>query len=73
MDIETHRARIIGPVSYRAATGRKQNIPIGPCLLESIGGSSIDIIWGERGQRCVALPIEDIEEAKDQGHLVFLD
>ncbi|CAN5276971.1 hypothetical protein BH11PSE10_BH11PSE10_17740 [soil metagenome] len=73
MDITTHRARITGPVSYRAGTGRKQNIPIGPCLVESVGGRSIDIIWGVRGQSSVALPIEEIEAAQDQGHLVLLD
>lgn len=73
MDITTHRARIVGPVSYRAGTGRRQNIPIGPCLVESLGGRSIDIIWGSRGQSSVALPVEEIEAAQDQGHLVLLD
>ena len=73
MDITTHRARIVGPVSYRAGTGRRQNLPIGPCLVESLGGRSIDIIWGSRGQSSVALPVEEIEAAQDQGHLVLLD
>jgi hypothetical protein len=73
MDITTHRARITGPVSYLSGSGRKQNIPIGPCLLESLGGHSIDIIWGARGQSSVALPIEAIEEAQDNGHLVLID
>ncbi len=73
MDITTHRARIVGPVSYRAGTGRRQNIPIGPCLVERLGGRSIDIVWGSRGQSSVALPIEEIEAAQDQGHLVLLD
>lgn len=73
MDLTTHRARIVGPVSYRAGTGRRQNIPIGPCLVESLGGRSIDIIWGSRGQSSVALPVEEIEAAQDQGHLVLLD
>ena len=73
MDITTHRARIVGPVSYRAGTGRKQQIPIGPCLVESLGGRCIDIIWGARGQSSVALTIEEIEAAQDHGHLVLLD
>ena len=73
MDITTHRARIVGPVTYRAGTGRRQNIPIGPCLVESIGGRSIDIVWGTRGQSSVALPVEEIEAAQDHGHLVLLD
>jgi hypothetical protein len=73
MHITTHRARITGPIPYRAGTGRKQNIPLGPCLVESLGERSIDIIWGERGQSSVALPIEEIEAAQEQGHLVVLD
>lgn len=73
MDITTHHARITGPVSYLSASGRRQNIPIGPCLVESIRGRSIDIIWGARGQSSVALPSEAIEAAQDQGHLVLLD
>ncbi len=73
MSITTSFARITGPVSYRADTGRKQNIPIGPCLLESIDGQSVDVIWGAQGQRSVALPIDEIEAAKQHGHLVLLD
>jgi hypothetical protein len=73
MDISTHRARITGPVPYLAGSGRKQNIPIGPCLIESLGGRNVDIIWGVRGQSSAALPIEEIEAAKDLGHLVLLD
>ena len=73
MDITTHRARITGPVPYRSGSGRKQNIPIGPCLVERLGGRSIDIIWGTRGQSSVALPVAEIEAAQDLGHLVLLD
>jgi len=73
MDITTHHARIVGPVSYRAGSGRKQNIPIGPCLVERLGGHSIDIVWGARGQSSVALPVEEIAAAQDHGHLVLLD
>jgi hypothetical protein len=69
----THRARIVGPISYRAGTGRKQNIPIGPCLVEHHGGRSIDIVWGARGQSSVALPIMEIEAARERGDLVLLD
>lgn len=73
MDVTTHRARITGPVHYLEGGGRKQCIPIGPCLVESFGGHCIDIIWGSRGQSSVALRIEDIEAAQDLGHLVLLD
>jgi hypothetical protein len=73
MDITTHRARITGPVPYRSGSGRRQTIPIGPCLVEWLGDRQIDIIWGARGQSSVALPIEEIERARDDGHLVLLD
>ena len=73
MDITTHHARITGPVSYLSGSGRRLNIPIGPCLVERLGGRSIDIIWGARGQSSVALPVEEIEAAQDHGHLVLLD
>ena len=73
MDIRTHHARITGPVPYLAGNGRKQHIPIGPCLVEKLGGRSIDIVWGARGQSSVALPIEEIKSAQDHGHLVLLD
>ena len=73
MAIKTQRARVVGPISYRAGTGRMQHIPIGPCLVEQLCGRSIDIIWGARGQSSVALPIEEIEAAQTEGHLVLLD
>jgi hypothetical protein len=73
MDITTHCARITGPVSYRADSGRSQDIPIGPCLVQSVGGPCVDIVWGDSGQSSVALPIEAIKAARDHGHLVILD
>jgi hypothetical protein len=72
-DSEVHRARIVGPVSYWAGAGRKQNIPVGPCLIERVGGQSIDVIWGARGQRSVSLSVEEIEAAREGGNLVLLD
>jgi hypothetical protein len=71
--VTQHRARITGPVPYRSGSGRTQNIPIGPCLVEGLGSRSIDIIWGLRGQSSVALPVAEIEAAQDHGHLVILD
>lgn len=73
MHMTTHRARILAPVSYRAASGRKQTIPIGPCLVEGLDARLIDIIWGARGQSSASLPIEDVKAAQDLGHLVLLD
>ena len=72
-ELTTHRARIAGPVMFSAGTGRKHKIPIGPCLVEGLGSRSIDIIWGQRGQRSVALPAKEIQAALCQGHLVMLD
>jgi hypothetical protein len=73
MNITTHRARIVGPIPDETGSGFKQNIPIGPCLVESIDGRAIDIVWGEHGQHSVALPFEAIEAAQDEGYLVLLD
>ena len=73
MDITTHRARITGPVSYRAKGGPLQHIPIGPCLVESLGDRTIDIVWGAQGQRSAELTIEAMTAAQDHGHLVLLD
>ena len=73
MDITTHSGRITGPVPYLAGSGRRQHIPIGPCLVENLGGRSIDIIWGSRGQSSAALPVEEVEAARNHGHLVLLD
>ncbi len=72
-DMSTHRARITGPVAYLADGGRKQRIPIGPCLVEKLGEPSIDIIWGARGQSSVALSAEAVRAATAHGHLVLLD
>lgn len=73
MSITTHSARITGPVSYLAAGGHHQQIPIGPCLVESEGGPSVDIIWGEQGQSSAALSIEALKAAWATGTLVMLD
>jgi hypothetical protein len=73
MESTTHLARITGPVPYLAGSGRQQNIPLGPCLLETTNGRSVDITWGARGQSSVALTIEQILAAKEHGCLVLLD
>jgi len=73
MDLTTHSARIIDPDSYRLDTNRLQNIPTGPCLVESLNGRLIDIIWGTRGQNSVALPIEMIKATHDDRHLIWLN
>jgi len=69
----TKSARITGPVSYTAANGHAHNIPLGPCLVERLDDRLIDIIWGTQGQRSAALPLEEVESARQQGNLLLLD
>jgi hypothetical protein len=73
MTYTTHIARITGPVPYLAGSGRRCNIPMGPCLLESNGDRLVDIIWGTRGQMSAALPSEEVQAAQEQGNLLVLD
>jgi hypothetical protein len=74
MDITTRSARITDPIPFHAEHGRKQSIPIGPCLIEAVGGQpSVDIIWGARGENCATLPIEEVQAAQSHGHLILLD
>ncbi|RPH46450.1 MAG: hypothetical protein EHM87_02015 [Burkholderiales bacterium] len=73
MELTTRPARIVDPISYRVRPGCLQTIPVGPCLLERVDGRSIDIVWGEDGQRSAMLPVEAIEAARADGHLVVLD
>ena len=73
MTITTHSARITGPLSYLAESGQCQQIPVGPCLVESGGGQSVDIIWGDQGQSSAALPVEAMTAAQACGTLVLLD
>jgi hypothetical protein len=73
MELNTHRARITAPIAYRTGKGRKQNIPVGPCLVESMGQPSVDVIWGQHGQCSAALPSAEVVAAQQQGHLVLLD
>jgi len=68
----TQSARITGPVHYRTDDGRSHDIPLGPCLVEQLDDRSVDIIWGANGQRCVALPVEVVASAREQGNLLML-
>lgn len=69
----TYSARIVGPVPYAAKDGRKQNIPLGPVLVEAKDGGVFDIIWGINGQNSTALAVDAIEAATTAGSLVRLD
>lgn len=69
----THSARVTGPIAYLSASGKRFNIPLGPCLVEEIDGVAVDIVWGARGERSTALPIQALEAAEENGNLVLLD
>ncbi len=69
----THSGRITGPVHYSGEGGDDAVIPLGPCLVEQIDGRSVDIFWGESGDKSAALSFEALEAAEDKGHLVVLD
>ena len=66
-------ARITGPIRYKAEDGQSHDIPLGPCLVEQLDDSLIDIIWGTSGQRSAVLPVEDVKSAAEQGNLLLLD
>jgi hypothetical protein len=69
----THRARITGPIAFETGVGDRQHIPLGPCVVEGLDDQSFDIIWGQYGQKTASLPLEAMQSARDQGHLVLLD
>jgi len=74
MSISTTRsARITGPVAFETAGGERQHIPLGPCLVDSNDGRSVDIIWGLHGQKSAELSLAALREARDSGSLVLLD
>jgi len=41
--------------------------------VEQLDGRSVDIVWGESGDKTAALSFEALEAAEDRGHLVVLD
>ena len=73
MALTTYMARIIGPVAYRAASGKQLTIPLGPCLVEQGDEERVDVIWGAQGQNSATLPLLELESAEHLGHLVLLD
>lgn len=70
---QLHNARVTGPVTYVAASGRHLKIPLGPCLVEQVDENLVDIIWGARGQRSTSLPVSEVATAAESGRLVLLD
>ena len=71
--VVTHIGRVNGPVIYWEVSGSPAFIPIGPCLVEDCGGSSVHVIWGARAQHSAILPLETADSAKQAGNLVLLD
>ena len=50
-----HSARITGPIPGLGIGGKESLIPLGPCLVEQLDGHSVDICWGEAGDKTAAL------------------
>ena len=69
----TQSARITGPVSYKMENGEAHDIPLGPCLIERLDDRLVDIIWGSQGQSSAALPLDEVESAREHGNLLLLD
>ena len=69
----TYSGRITGPAHYLGAGGSEALIPLGPCLVEQLDGRSVDVFWGESGDKTAALTFEALEAAQDRGDLVVLD
>lgn len=69
----THTGRITGPVHYSGEGGQDAVIPLGPCLVEQSGGHSVDIFWGESGDKTASLSFEALEAAEGNGHLLVFD
>ncbi len=68
-----HSARITGPVTGVAASGKPLKLPMGPCLAEQGDEREVKIIWGSQGQNCAALPVAELANAEESGWLVLLD
>ena len=73
MPCQSRSARITGPVAYAEADGQQRHIPLGPCLIEQVDGCSIAIVWGLHGQNSAALPVAEVQAARETGSLVLLD
>lgn len=73
MPTVTHTARVTGPIHYVGHNGRNDTIPVGPCLVEQLGGQFVDIVWGQAGEESAVLPMKEVETAELAGNLVLLD
>ena len=69
----THTARITGPIAYVSTGGKRATIPLGPCLVEELDDTQVDIVWGPRGERSTLMPLQEFEAAEESGNLVLLD
>lgn len=64
--------RVVGAVPYIQSGGKQADIPLGPCLVESIAGERVDVIWGASGQRSAVLSRHDLKAATSSGRLALL-
>ena len=68
----THSARITG-YSLSERGGRDAVMPLSPCLVDPLGGRSVDIFWGNSGDEIADLSFEAIQVAEDCGDFVVID
>ena len=68
----THSARITG-CSLSERGGRDAVMPLGLCLVDPLGGRSVDIFWSNSGDETADLSFEAIQVAEDCGDLVVID
>ena len=73
MSTITHTARVTGPVRYVTPEGKTDVLPLGPCLIEQVDPQHADIVWGQSGEECAAVPMKVVETAEINGDLVLLD
>jgi hypothetical protein len=68
-----HSARVTVPIRSLDAGGKSVDVPVGPCMVEQTGADRVAVIWGAKGQKCVALALSEIVEATKRGDLLILD
>ena len=48
-------------------------MPLRPCLVDPLGGRSVDIFWGNSSDEIADLSFEAIQVAEDCGDFVVID
>lgn len=73
VSLETHNARITGPLTCLTKPAHAQPMPIRPGVLENAGGTPVDNCWSAKGQTPAALSIDAAKRTQDSGNLLLLD